>query len=148
MSALKAFTIIAVGSLFLSACTLFTQNSNQSSGGINQEQKITKIAEGEQAPDFTLEDFAGNQVSLSSLKGKAVFLDFWAAWCPFCKQELIDFSEVQKELGDLVTIIAIDRAESLKTAKGFTDESSKEQYPWHSYQVFGPGLSDAGHHVF
>lgn len=36
------------------------------------------------APDFTLTDIHGRMVSLSELKGKVVFLDFWATWCPPC----------------------------------------------------------------
>jgi peroxiredoxin len=40
------------------------------------------------APDFTLEDLNGKQVSLSDHRGKFVFLHFWATWCPPCKDEL------------------------------------------------------------
>ncbi|MCK4738435.1 MAG: redoxin domain-containing protein [Deltaproteobacteria bacterium] len=39
-------------------------------------------------PTFTLEDVSGKKVSLESFKGRVVFLNFWATWCPPCKEEM------------------------------------------------------------
>lgn len=43
-----------------------------------------KFSPGNLAPDFELQELNGNKVSLSSLKGKVVFMDFWATWCVPC----------------------------------------------------------------
>ncbi|MBI1888566.1 MAG: TlpA family protein disulfide reductase [Candidatus Spechtbacteria bacterium] len=84
-----------------------------------REEEPTKS---NKAPDFHLQDYSGKTVSLTDFAGKPVVINSWAAWCPFCKQELPDFATVQKEFGDKIAIIAIDRAESLGVAKGYTDQ--------------------------
>jgi thiol-disulfide isomerase/thioredoxin len=76
----------------------------------------------EKAPNFKLLDYDGKIVSLADFAGKPLLINSWAAWCPFCRQELPDFAKAKKEFGDKVVIIAIDRAESRDTAKKYTDE--------------------------
>ncbi len=82
----------------------------------------TSSEEQRRAPEFTLNDYEGREVKLSDFRGKIVLVNSWAAWCPFCKEELKDFAAVEKEFGERVAIVAVDRAESLAEAKKFSDE--------------------------
>jgi len=61
---------------------------------------------GNTAPDFTLSD-SQHTVALSQLRGKPVVLNFWATYCPPCVEEMPSLIELQKQLGDKVTILAV-----------------------------------------
>jgi peroxiredoxin len=50
--------------------------------------KYEPVAAGRTAPEFTLPDLNGNMVSLKALRGKVVFLNFWATWCKPCEEEM------------------------------------------------------------
>lgn len=74
-----------------------------------------KVAPGNPAPEFTLVDIDGNEVTLASLNGKVVYLDFWASWCAPCMREVPYAKELKKEFDgedDLVFLyISVDEDE-------------------------------------
>jgi thiol-disulfide isomerase/thioredoxin len=76
---------------------------------------------GDLAPDFKLVDYDGNKIILSNFRGKPVFINFWASWCPFCVNEMPLMAEIQEEFDGQFETIAINRGESLETAKQFSD---------------------------
>ena len=56
------------------------------------------IADGQMAPDFTLKDINGNPLSLSSLRGKYVIIDFWGSWCIWCVRGMPKMKEYYKRI--------------------------------------------------
>jgi peroxiredoxin len=52
------------------------------------------------APDITVQDYTGHMRKLSSYRGKVVFLNFWATWCPPCLDEVPSIEALQRQLGD------------------------------------------------
>ncbi len=62
---------------------------------------VFAVETGQAAPDCTLTSFNDAQrYNLSELRGKVVYVDFWASWCPSCAQSFPFLNELQRELGD------------------------------------------------
>lgn len=53
-----------------------------------KSSKYEPVVVGSYAPDFTLKDMNNIEYTLSSLRGKVVFVNFWATWCKSCKEEM------------------------------------------------------------
>ena len=79
------------------------------------------------APDFTLTSLDGDSVKLSSFRGKPVFLNFWATWCPPCRAEMPDMSKVKAEMGDTIHIVGVNLKETPDKVKPFVTENG---YDW------------------
>ncbi|MFH1245386.1 MAG: TlpA disulfide reductase family protein [Candidatus Omnitrophota bacterium] len=81
------------------------------------------------AVDFTLETLDGNSIVLSEvLKEKKVILIFWASWCVYCKQELVEVEKFYTENKDKVEVIAVNLQDSnAKAAKAI--EGKNISYP-------------------
>lgn len=59
------------------------------------------------APDFTLPDLAGGQVSLAELRGRPVVVDFWATWCAPCERQVPVLNAFHDKYGDRIPVLGI-----------------------------------------
>ncbi len=75
------------------------------------------------APDLTLEDLSGKRISLKGLRGKVVFLNFWATWCIPCRQEMPTMEKLHREFKEHgLEVVAINFREGKKEVRKFFDE--------------------------
>lgn len=66
---------------------------------------------GMQAPDFTINNVNGDEVSLSDYRGTKVFLNFWASWCPPCKEEMPAIQKLHKNY-DNIKVVTVNSGEN------------------------------------
>jgi peroxiredoxin len=79
--------------------------------------------------DFTVKDVDGNEVSLSSYKGKVVLLNFWATWCGPCKAEIPGFVRLQEKYRDRgLVVVGYSVDDTAAKAKAYAAEY-KMNYP-------------------
>ena len=78
-------------------------------------------APAKKAPDFSLKSIDGKTVSLSDFRGKTVFLDFWATWCPPCRASIPAVKKLHDKHANAknVAIIGINVGENKKTVEKF-----------------------------
>ena len=82
------------------------------------------------APDFRVTDLAGKTISLSDYRGKVLFLNFWATWCPPCRAEIPDFVEAYAEQkANGLEILGISLDSTGKSAVAAFVEKYKINYP-------------------
>lgn len=75
---------------------------------------------GKLAPDFQLPNLEGQSISLSNFRGKPVFVNFWATWCPSCVSEMPYIQEIYEEWSHKgLVVLAINIGESSSQVEKF-----------------------------
>jgi len=93
-------------------------------------QDAPPVPLGKMAPDFSVKTLDGKTVKLSSMRGKPVFLDFWATWCGPCRMALPHTQELAVKNKSKISVLAISD-EDVPTIKGFMKEN---KYSFPSYR--------------
>ncbi len=109
---------------------LATQACTPSSQAVSGDQQETTVGinVGEVAPDFTLTDLEGNEVTLSEYRGKVVFINFWATWCPACRAEMPEMEAIYQEYKDKgVVVIGVDIQEAKEEVLQYVQQGG---YSW------------------
>ncbi|MDQ3005316.1 MAG: TlpA family protein disulfide reductase [Chloroflexota bacterium] len=94
--------------------------------GVTRAQQGT-VQPGQEIPDFSLSLFSGyeydgqSQVKISELRGKVIFINFWASWCKPCEQEAKALEEAWKyyQLGGRVVFLGVDYVDTEPEARIF-----------------------------
>ncbi|MCD6310722.1 MAG: TlpA family protein disulfide reductase [Candidatus Eremiobacteraeota bacterium] len=113
MNKFIAFTVIFIIFAFFFACTT------------KKNQVSSDPWDGKVGPDFTFSDLSGNKVSLSSLKGKVVLLDFWSSCCPACLEKMSRLNELQEKYrSDGLIVLCINQGDREETVRKLVKKHS------------------------
>ena len=97
------------------------------------------------APEFTLDDLEGNQVTLSDFRGSVVLIYFWATWCPACRSGMPAIEQFyQEHKSEGVEVIGVAVYESESKAREFVQQGG---YSW-TFAVDGSGEVTRSYEVF
>ena len=141
----KVFGLLLVAALIIFALTNFLKTKITEAEKIDTSYTKVETKEieksgleiGQYAPDFTLQTLEGKKVKLSDYRGKKVILNFWATWCPPCKEEIPHMEKYYKSLNkkDNVEVVAVNLTSADKS-KEYIKEFAE------SYDITYPILLD------
>ena len=86
-----------------------------------------EVVEGAMAPDFTLPDLKGKPLTLSTLRGKWIILDFWGSWCGWCLKDFSKMKAYYEKYAGKFEIVGIDCRD---TEEEWKDAVEKYALPW------------------
>ena len=115
--------ILAILVIVIIVVIIVVQNpfkESESIIGELQNNENTGLDVGNLAPDFILQSLNGNNVQLSSFRGKkAVVVNFWATWCPPCREEMPAFEDMFVRNKDNLEVLGVNLQESERAINNF-----------------------------
>jgi thiol-disulfide isomerase/thioredoxin len=105
LAAMSAVTIVAIVAMVRYTRRVEEGLAHASASGTT----ITFLRERANVAPFTATDLTGREVSTESLRGKVVLINFWATWCPPCREEIPDLVALQQKYGKQLQIIGISQ---------------------------------------
>ncbi len=104
----KPINLTAAFIVFLMITTLLVVWSLKQNNSFFQSVSQAPVRVGLPAPDFTYPGLDGKKVSLSDYRGKVVFVNIWATWCPPCVEEMPSMQKLYQKLkGENFEILAV-----------------------------------------
>lgn len=111
---------IAVHTLLLMTCFTVIASANGLRNEIKSKSDTTTT------PDFSLIDSNGKSITISSLQGKIVFINFWATWCQPCVQEMPSINALKESFkgNDQIVFLTIDVDAALPKSTAYMDSKN------------------------
>ncbi|HTX58247.1 MAG TPA: TlpA disulfide reductase family protein [Verrucomicrobiae bacterium] len=110
-----------LASAFLAACGTSSKGAASNAGGAQTDHTMAR--EGQPAPAWAEPTASGAELSLASLRGDAVYLNFFATWCPPCNEEAPAIEKLQRRyFKDGLRVVGVDELENAARARQFVKD--------------------------
>lgn len=118
---MKSYLILKNTSLFL--ILLLTIAVGQAAELLPLKHSLRIVNPEQKAPPLILKNLKQQDVDINDFKGKVVVINFWATWCPPCRQEMQFLEKMHQTIGHRnVVVLAINVGESVTTASDFINQ--------------------------
>lgn len=119
------FSLFIIAAISLAACENSDKNKeDMTESGIITTEKVIEL-EAPATSGISFKDKDGKTVSLSALKGKVVFINFWATWCPPCIQEMPSISKLKQSFkgNDEIEFLMVDVDNKMEKSTDFMEKN-------------------------
>ena len=121
------FILAGMGLLVIVGIVAYLQGNNNNGLEALDAFILPPIEMDQPAPELTLFDLDGNEVSLSDFEGQVVLVNNWATWCPPCREEMPEFITFYEKYGDQgFQIVAIEAGQPEADVRAFVEEQGME----------------------
>jgi thiol-disulfide isomerase/thioredoxin len=123
LSSVQKAGILGVGALILIGLSVFVEARGREEIRRSMIEDIAALggeAADRPAPAWSLPTEQGGQLDLASLRGKVIFLNFWASWCPPCREEMPSMEDLARKYeGRDLVMVAISQDTEVDKMRGF-----------------------------
>lgn len=142
--------LLLFGAIVLAVVVLQGCGGEDAEAGGTEAAPSGPVREGMVAPDFTLSSLDGESISLSDYAGQPVLINFWASWCPPCRDEFPALVRAyEAHAADGLEILGVTYNDQPDLARKFVDDSDAEwpilsdpdHLAWDAYSPVGPPTS-------
>jgi thiol-disulfide isomerase/thioredoxin len=119
------FAIITIFTVAIISCSSADNEVKKTSSETNEAKQIIETNEVAMLPSFKITDVDGNVVDLQTLKGKKVFVNLWATWCPPCRAEMPSIKKLYTKLDTAkVMFIMLSLDDEFEKAKRYANKNN------------------------
>lgn len=117
----KTFFPIVLSVLIVTSC----KDKNTEAGSISNDTTQMDNGSAVSIPSFQVQDVKGNTINLQNLKGKKVFVNLWATWCPPCRREMPSIQKLAASVDqNKVAFVMLSLDDDFEKAKSYVMDNN------------------------